>query len=127
MPLVKINLRKGREAEVKVAIADAVQAALVNVLGIPDADRYAVINELDGEHFIHTPAYLDLKYSEDLLMIEITFIEGRPDETKKELLKDLNRRLTATGHVREDDVFVMIYEVGKANVSFGKGLAQRAL
>jgi hypothetical protein len=30
------------------------------------------------------------------------------------------------GLVRPEDVFVMITEVGLANVSFGRGLAQRA-
>jgi hypothetical protein len=32
----------------------------------------------------------------------------------------------AAGVVRADDVFVLITEIGRANVSFGKGLAQRA-
>jgi phenylpyruvate tautomerase PptA (4-oxalocrotonate tautomerase family) len=127
MPLVKINLRTGRSKETKTAIADAIQASLVKVLEIPDADRYAMINEYDDQHFIHSGEYLDLKYTKDLLMIEITFIEGRPEEKKKELIKEINDRLVSTGYVREDDVFVMIFEVAKANVSFGKGLAQRAL
>lgn len=60
------------------------------------------------------------------MMIEIAFIHGRSDHVKKALLKDINRRLVATGFVKEDDVFVIISEVGRANVSFGKGLAQRA-
>ena len=126
MPLVTINLRKGRPPKVRRAIADAVQAALVNILGLPDADRYQLVREYDPENFIHTDAYLDLEDSTDLLMIEIAFIEGRSDETKKALLKDLNRRLAATGSVRPNDVFVTIFEAGRANFSFGKGLAQRA-
>jgi Tautomerase enzyme len=52
--------------------------------------------------------------------------EGRSDELKKALLADLNRRLVETADVRPDDVFVSMYEVGAANVSFGRGLAQRA-
>src|SRR5215217_7510478 len=39
MPLVAINLRKGRPPEIKRAIADAVHAALVANLGIPETDR----------------------------------------------------------------------------------------
>ena len=39
MPLVSIDLRKGRAPEVKRAIADAVHAALVTNLGIPETDR----------------------------------------------------------------------------------------
>jgi phenylpyruvate tautomerase PptA (4-oxalocrotonate tautomerase family) len=59
-------------------------------------------------------------------MIEIAFIEGRSDDLKKALLADLNRRLVETTDVRSDDVFVAMYDIGAANVSFGRGLAQRA-
>ena len=127
MPLVRINLRKSRAPAAKVAIADAIQAALVSVIGIPNDDRYAMISEYESPNFIHTDAYLDLKYSKDLLMIEIIFIEGRTDDAKKALIKDINERLVATGFVRTDDVMVFITEVGRTNISFGKGLTQRSL
>jgi hypothetical protein len=54
------------------------------------------------------------------------FRQGRSDDAKKALLQDINRGLVATGLVRPDDVFVTILEGAHANVSFGKGLAQRA-
>jgi hypothetical protein len=80
----------------------------------------------DPEGTTHTDAFLDLTYTRDLLMIEIAFIEGRSDELKKALLADLNRRLVETADLRADDVFVSMYELAAANVSFGRGLAQRA-
>ena len=127
MPLVIINLRKGRSPAVKRAMADAVHAALVAKLGIPATDRFQLIREYDGDDFIHADAHLDLTYSADLVMLEITFVEGRSDEVKKELLRDLNERLVAAAGIRPDDLFVTFHDVGRANVSFGKGLAQRAL
>ena len=126
MPLVIINLRKGRRAAVKRAMADAVHAALVAKLGIPTSDRFQLIREYDGDDFIHADAHLDLSYSADLVMLEISFIEGRSDEVKKDLLRDLNARLAASAGQRPDDLFVVFHDVGRANVSFGKGLAQRA-
>jgi phenylpyruvate tautomerase PptA (4-oxalocrotonate tautomerase family) len=126
MPLAKINIRKGHRPEKKRAIADAVQASLIAILDIPEQDRFQLIQEYEDEHFIHTDAFLDLTYTRDLLMIEIAFIEGRSDELKKALLADLNRRLVDTADVRSDDVFVSMYEIGATNVSFGRGLAQRA-
>jgi phenylpyruvate tautomerase PptA (4-oxalocrotonate tautomerase family) len=127
MPLVSINLRKGRAPEVKRAIADAVQAALVTNLGIPETDRFQLIREYESADFIHSDAHLDLTYTPDLIMLEISFVEGRSDEVKKALLKDLNERLVASAGLRSDDVFVTFHDVGRANVSFGKGIAQRAL
>jgi phenylpyruvate tautomerase PptA (4-oxalocrotonate tautomerase family) len=126
MPLVKVNLLEGRSAEEKDLIAASIQTALVRTLEVPDDDRYQLFNEYDWDSFRHTGGYLDMTYSDQLLIIEITFLEGRDDEVKKSLLAEINRNLVAAGVVAEDDVFVLITEIGRANVSFGKGLAQRA-
>jgi phenylpyruvate tautomerase PptA (4-oxalocrotonate tautomerase family) len=126
MPLVRVNLSKGRSPEAKDAIASAIQSALVGSLGVPEDDRYLLFDEFDAEDFRHTYGYLGLAYTDQLLIIEITFLVGRDDEQKKSLLAAINRNLVAAGVVRGDDVFVLITEIGRANVSFGRGLAQRA-
>jgi phenylpyruvate tautomerase PptA (4-oxalocrotonate tautomerase family) len=126
MPLVTINPKRGRSAAAKRAMADAVHDALVEKLGIPASDRFQLIREYDGDDFIHADAHLDLSYSADLVILEVSFIEGRPDEVKKALLRDLSERLTTSTDLRPDDLFVVLHEVGRASVSFGKGLAQRA-
>jgi phenylpyruvate tautomerase PptA (4-oxalocrotonate tautomerase family) len=126
MPLVKVNLLNGRSAEEKDAIAASIQAALVSTLGVPDEDRYQLFNEYDGEGMRHTSGYLGLTYTDQLLIVEITFLVGRDDGLKKSLLAAINRNLVAAGVVGGDDVFVLITEIGRANVSFGRGLAQRA-
>ena len=126
MPLVNVNLLKGRSTEEKDSIAASIQTALVSTLGVPEEDRYQLFNEHDGESFRHTSGFLGMTYTDQLLMIEITFLVGRDDEQKKALLAAINRNLVAAGVVGPDDVFVLITEIGRANVSFGKGLAQRA-
>jgi phenylpyruvate tautomerase PptA (4-oxalocrotonate tautomerase family) len=123
---VKVNLLTGRSAEEKDSIATSIQTALVSTLGVPEEDRYQLFNEYDGDCFRHTGGYLGLTYSDQLLIIEITFLVGRDDEQKKSLLAAINRNLVAAGVVGADDVFILITEIGHANVSFGKGLAQRA-
>ena len=125
MPLVKVNLLKGRSAAEKGSIAASIQTALVSTLEVLDADRYQLFDEYDGEGFRHTSGYLGLTYTDQLLIVEITFVVGRDDELKKSLLAAINRNLVAAGVVGGDDVFVLITEVGRANVSFGQGLAQR--
>jgi phenylpyruvate tautomerase PptA (4-oxalocrotonate tautomerase family) len=129
MPLVKVNLLKGRSADEKDAIGAAIQAALVDTLGVPEEDLYQLFNEYvgnDGESFRHTSGYLGMAYTHQLLIIEITFLVGRDDAQKTSLLAAINRNLVAAGVVGADDVFVLITEIGRANVSFGQGLAQRA-
>ena len=126
MPLVKVNLLKGRSAEEKDAIATSIQTALESTLDVSDANRYQIFNEYDGESFRHTGEYLGMTYTDQLLIIEITIREGDDDEHKKSLLAEINRNLIAAGVVGADDVFVLISDIGDADVSFGKGLAQRA-
>jgi phenylpyruvate tautomerase PptA (4-oxalocrotonate tautomerase family) len=126
MPLVKISLRNGRSSQDKDAIAASIQDALVANLGVPQEDRYQLFTEYDEDNFRHTGAYLGMTYSDQLLVVEITFLQGRDDEIKKSLLADINRNLVAAGVVGTDDVFVMITEIGLANISFGQGQAQRA-
>jgi phenylpyruvate tautomerase PptA (4-oxalocrotonate tautomerase family) len=126
MPLVKVNLLKGRSAEEKDSIAASIQAALVSTVEVPDGNRYQLFSEYDRENFRHTSAYLGMTYTDQLLVIEITVREGDDDEHKKSLIAAINRNLVAAGVVGSDDAFVLITEVAGANVSFGRGLAQRA-
>lgn len=126
MPLVKVNLLKGRSAEEKDSIAASIQSALVSTLEVSDDNRYQLFSEYDRENFRHASGYLGLTYTDQLLVIEITVREGDDDEHKRALLAAINRNLVAAGVVGGDDVFVLITEIGGANVSFGRGLAQRA-
>ncbi len=110
----------------RTAIGTAIQAALVSTLNVPEADRYQLFSEFDDDKFKHSGAFLGLEYTGQLLMVEITFLEGRDDELKKAFLAQMNKNLVDAGLVRPEELFVMITEAGLANVSFGRGLPQRA-
>lgn len=126
MPLVKVHLREGRSPQDKAAIAAGIQSALVEVLDVPEADRYQLFFEFRDEDFRHTESYLGLSYTRRLVMIEVTIVEGRDGALKQALLAAINRNLVAAGVVGPDDVLTLIYEIGRPCVSFGQGLAQRA-
>jgi phenylpyruvate tautomerase PptA (4-oxalocrotonate tautomerase family) len=127
MPLTKIHVVEGRYDEARIAkVSGAVQAALVNTLRVPTEDFYQLIFELPKNRFLHTPSFVGMHYTDDLIILEITFIHGRPKETRLALLKDINTRVAAAASVSPDDVFIALYEVPGENVSFGQGEAQRA-
>ena len=126
MPFVKVNVLDGRSDAEKVAIGDAIQAALVSTLDVAEANRYQLFNEHEEASFRHTTGYLGLSYSKRLLVVEITMRTGDGDDRKQALLAEVNRNLVAAGVARPDDVFVLITEIGDADVSFGRGLSQRA-
>ncbi len=125
MPLVRIDLRKGKDAAYREAISRVVHEALVSV-GVPKDDRFQVISEHEPSNFVFDPNYLDIRRSEDLVMIQVTWNEGRTLEQKKPLYKAIADGLAATLSLRREDVLVNLIEVKKENWSFGNGIAQYA-
>jgi phenylpyruvate tautomerase PptA (4-oxalocrotonate tautomerase family) len=127
MPLAKIHVVEGRYDEARIAkVSGAIQAALINTLHVPPEDFYQLVFELPKNRFLHTPSFLGLNYTDDLIILDVTFIQGRPKETRLALLKDINRRVSAAAAVSPDDIMITIYEVPGENISFGQGDAQRA-
>jgi phenylpyruvate tautomerase PptA (4-oxalocrotonate tautomerase family) len=125
MPLVRIDLHKGKQTAYRQAISRIVQESLVSV-GVPKDDRFQVIAEHDAENFVFDPNYLDIRRTEDLVIIQITWNEGRTVEQKKALYKAIADGLAATLSLRREDVFVSLIEVKRENWSFGNGVAQYA-
>lgn len=127
MPLAEIHVHEGRYDERRLAkLGEAIQSALEAVLNVPQADYYRVFHVLPRPRFVHTPSFLGLNYSEDFIFLKITFIVGRPKETRLALLSELNKRAVAATGISPDDLAILLYEVPGENVSFGQGLAQRA-
>ncbi len=127
MPTAKIHVHEGRYDAPRLArLGDAIQAALEEVLKIPPDDFYRMVYILPPNHFVHTRSFLGLTYSDDFILLELTFIAGRPKDTRLALLKALNERIVAATGISPDDLTVLLYELPGENISFGQGLAQRA-
>jgi hypothetical protein len=54
---------------------------------------------------------LRLNYSADLILLEVTFISGRPRETRLGLLKALNDGLISAAASSPDDLVILFYEI----------------
>jgi hypothetical protein len=127
MPVAKIHVLDGRYNEDRLRkISSAVQNGLISALGIPPEDFFQIIHVLPRGRYLHTPSFLGLNYSDDLIILEITFISGRPKEKRLALLKALNDKVVAAAGISPDDLLIMLYETPGENISFGRGLAQRA-
>jgi phenylpyruvate tautomerase PptA (4-oxalocrotonate tautomerase family) len=125
MPLVRIDLRRGKDAAYRQDIGRSVYEALVS-MGVPKGDRFQVIGEYDADDFLYEPDYLGIHRSDDLVMIQITWNEGRTIEQKKTLYKAIADGLAAKLNIRPDDVLINLIEVKKENWSFGNGVATYA-
>src|ERR1700687_436677 len=127
MPVAKIHVLEGQYDEGRLGeVSKAVQDGLMSALGVPPDDFFQIIHILPRSQFRHTPSFLALEYSDGLIMLEVTFISGRPKEKRLGLLKALNDGVVAAAGISPDDLLITLYEVPGENISFGRGLAQRA-
>jgi phenylpyruvate tautomerase PptA (4-oxalocrotonate tautomerase family) len=127
MPVAKIHVLEGRYDDARLdKVSKAVQDALMSALGVPPDDFFQIIHILPRSQFRHTPSFLGLKYSDDLILLEVSFISGRPKEKRAALLKAFNENVVAAAGISPDDLMITFYEVPGENISFGQGLAQRA-
>jgi 4-oxalocrotonate tautomerase len=125
MPLVRISLIKGRRAEFRRRVGDAVHRALVETIGVPERDRFQLITEHDPNDLVYDREYLGIKRTDDVVIIQITLSTGRTAPQKRALFRRIADNL-AELDIRREDVWINLVEVAKENWSFGLGLTSYA-
>lgn len=123
MPLARIDLIRGRDAESVRALADAVQQSLVDVLHIPERDRFQIITQHDPDEIIALDAGLGFERTPGTVIVHVFTQRGRSTEVKQALYRTLAERLAAVG-VAGEDLFVSYFENGPEDWSFADGRAQ---
>ncbi|WP_413540068.1 tautomerase family protein [Aerococcus viridans] len=126
MPLVRIDLLEGNSAEFKTQLGELVYESMLETIGIPEEDKFVVVNDLKAEELIFSNNYLGVERTEGIVIIQITMNEGRTTEVKKALYKTVADKLNNQLDIRKEDVFINLVEVNKENWSFGNGIAQYA-
>jgi 4-oxalocrotonate tautomerase len=124
MPLVRIDLRRGKSAAYKKAICEGVYRALRETFTVPEEDRFMVVTEHDDDDFIYSRTYFNIERSDDFVMIQLTVSNTRTVEQKKALYAWIVALLAENPGLRPQDVFINLHEVATANWSFGNGIAQ---
>lgn len=126
MPLVRIDLRRGKSGDYRKALMDQVYQAMRDTFDVPEDDRFVTLTEHDDESFAIGRHYLDVERTDDLVFIQITANDTRTIEQKKALFARVAERLADSPQVRPQDVFISLVEVAKENWSLGNGVAQYA-
>ena len=105
MPLVKMNLIKGKSAEYKKTVFDCVHQGLIESLGISDWDRFQRIIEFDRADF-EAPA----EKSDNFMIIGLTLFPGRTKEQKKAAIEIITEKLVEAFSIAPEDIFIIISE-----------------
>ena len=123
MPLVTIDLLRGRPPAELSAIGDAVHEAMTEVLGVPQRDRFQILTEHDRGGLSFDRHYLDIDRSEGFVLLRITLVAGRSTETKQAFYRRVADLLAERAGLRVEDVAVVLLENEREDWSFGRGQA----
>lgn len=123
MPLVRIDLVRGRTPEQLRALADTVQEVMLDVFAAPPGDRYQVIHQHDADEMIIEDTGLGIERSAGVTVVQVTQ-QGRDRAQKEALYAALAERLGDRGLVEPRDLVVSVVENTRDDWSFGHGRAQ---
>jgi 4-oxalocrotonate tautomerase len=124
MPLVRIDLLKGKSANYRAQVGEIVYQAMLSAFAVPKDDRFQVITEHSADELLFDRNYLGIHRSDDCVFIQITMSTGRTVEMKQRFYKAVADGLHEKLELRREDVFINLVEVNKENWSFGNGEAQ---
>jgi len=124
MPLVRIDLLKGKSAQHKKAICDGVYRAMRETFNVPDEDRFMAVTEHAPDDLTFSHTYMDIARTDGFVMIQLTVSDTRSRAQKKALFARIVALLGEKPGLRPQDVFINLVEVKTEDWSFGNGIAQ---
>ncbi|MYV04810.1 tautomerase family protein [Furfurilactobacillus milii] len=124
MPLVRVDLQRGRSKSELKAILDAEHKILVQDFGVPARDRYQIVTQHDPEEMEIEDTGFGIDRTDKFVMIQITMRGGRTETQKRTFYEDLVKELQSSAGIEPNDVMVVISENGSPDWSFGNGAAQ---
>jgi phenylpyruvate tautomerase PptA (4-oxalocrotonate tautomerase family) len=117
MPLVKIEILKGKSTEYKKELLEGIHRALVETLKIPENDRFQRLYELDYVNFQKPP-----ERTGNITIIEISLFPGRSKESKKNLFKSIVKNLEESPGIMGYDIMILLKEPPLHNWGIRGGL-----
>lgn len=114
MPLVKVDMIRGKSPEYKKTVLDCIHVGLMESIGIEDWDRFQRIVEIPKEDFETAPEKTD-----NFMIIELTLFPGRTKEQKGDAIKAITSRLGDSLGIAPTDVFIVINEPPLENWGMG--------
>ncbi len=123
MPLVRIDVVRGRDTKQLRALLDAIHDAMVAAFDVPATDRYQILTQHDPGEILALDTGLGYPRTDDLVIVQFTSRQ-RSQDAKADLYHRLAQTLNERCSLRGTDLIVTITENGPADWSFGGGDAQ---
>lgn len=123
MPLIRIDLVEGRNADEIRALMDTIHRAVVDCFDVPERDRYQIVTEHKPGHMILQDTGLGFERSDAMVMVQV-FTSPRETDAKLAFYKQVADGLHADCGIAPEDVMISIMTNSQQDWSFGFGEAQ---
>jgi len=114
MPLIKIELAKGNSRNFLDTLIEITLKCVQEILDLPSDYNNIRLQEFEDGNF-----YMKIPYR---YIIEISMIEGRSANIKKELFKLIVNQLSDKINIKKEEVFIFINEQKKENWGIRGGI-----
>jgi phenylpyruvate tautomerase PptA (4-oxalocrotonate tautomerase family) len=127
MPLARIDISKDAPPERIKIVSEAIYRAMNELANVPPNDKFQIVTRHAADEIIYPEdGYLGLKYTRDLILIQITWVAGRSADVKKKLYKQITDEIHTRAGVRKEDVWITLVDNAREDWSFGNGEMQYA-
>lgn len=123
MPLINIDVVRGRDPQQLRTLLDAVHSSMVEAFDVPDTDRYQILTQHEPEEMMILDTGLGFERSQSVVVLRFVS-KPRPESAKERLYSTLAARLERDCGVSPEDLVVAITTNDDADWSFGGGRAQ---
>lgn len=123
MPLLKIDVVRGRSDEAIQRLLDTTHRAMVDAFQVPERDRYQILNEHAANRMIIQDTGLGFERTDQVVIITV-ISRPRSVEMKKQFYSLLTESLERNCGIASTDVMVSIVTNSDEDWSFGLGQAQ---
>ncbi|WP_437272237.1 tautomerase family protein [Staphylococcus succinus] len=123
MPLIKIDMIKGREkAEIK-EILDISYRVMLETFGAPEGDRYQIVNQHEDYEMQILDTGLGVERTKNVLVFTIV-TRPRTQSEKTNFYQKLADTLHEHTDIRKEDIMISLVENTDEDWSFFNGKAQ---
>lgn len=123
MPLIKVDLMKGRKPEEIKHILDVAHQVVLEAFQVPEGDRYQVVTQHEPYEMIMEDTGLGFDRSDKVILFTIVSTQ-RTDKMKKDFYRLLTEKLEKQCQLNPKDIMITFVTNGAGEWSFGFGKAQ---
>lgn len=123
MPLLRIDIIKGRSKEEFSNLLNVLQECVVDAFDIPQRDRFQIVAEHKSEQMIIQDIGLGFERTDNVVVIQMT-TTPRTLASRKLFYGLTAKRLYKECSIAPSDLIINIIAVSESNWSFGNGEAQ---